>query len=534
MCGQLAAQQPRLPQDTPRTPQPAPRAAPLAIDRERFPDQVPPGAGDLKLRLVAVVLVGNKALPSSRFAPLWESLLGKEVTLAAVFELAAAISAEYRRAGFVLSQAFVPRQEIDQANGRVSIRVSEGFVGLVSLSREVPGSARLLGMMEPVQWERPLTLGTLERRLLLLNDLPGVQARASIRAGEQVNATNLELQVDRVTSAFSLSVHNRTSEAVGPVRVEASAERRGLLGDFDRHALRWVGSGNQRLNLLAYNGDQPLGHGGTVGSWSASISKSKPKSGTVFQLDTDSTSGSLGLSHPLLRSRAANFTARVAMASYDGSSDVAGGLQLSAESLRTVRAGFSLDFVDGLSGVNLFDVEVARGTTWFGASRPGDESLARSDSNPQFTKATIYAARLQSLGGEWSVLAAITGQAADDLLSSSEQFSLGGDVFLRAYDPSELLGDTGAAAKFELRYNAQFGPAALATLYAFVEAGEVKVKSVGGPSTRERAGSSGLGVRLSGPSGVRGYVELAKPHRKATAKNGDESARAFAGIGIDF
>ncbi len=533
--GEPSAQaQERLPQDAPRAPQPAARHVPLVVDRERFAEQAPAGAQELRFRLAAVELTGNRALSNAQLAPLWAPLLGKETTLAAVFELAAQITATYRRAGYILSQAIVPAQEINQADGRVRIRVAEGFVSQVTVNADERRRARLLAMLEPIQDERPLTLPTLERQLLLLNDLPGVSTRAALRAGQEPNSAILDLQAQADDGAFSLSAHNRVAEAVGPVRYEASAERRGLVGAFDRHALRWVGSGNQQLNLLAYSGEAPLGRSGTHVSWSASSSRSRPKSGTIFQLDTDSSNASLGLSHPWLRSRTVNVGTRLVLVAYNGASEVAGGLQLSEERLRPLRVGFALDGADALGGVNLLDLEVSRGLDGLGASRPGDSSLSRLGSNPQFTKTTLYLARLQSLGGEWSLLLAGTGQETKDLLSSAEQFSLGGEVFLRAYDPSELLGDTGAAGKLELRRNLQLGAALAGTVYAYYDHGSVKLRSAGGPAASQWAFSAGLGIRLSGLGGTRGFLEVAKPGHKPTHRDGDEKARVFAGIGIDF
>jgi len=526
--------QERLPQDSPRAPQPAARGVPLVVDRERFAEQAPPGAQELRFRLAAVELTGNRALPTAQLALLWAPLLGKETTLAAMFELAGQITAAYRRAGYILSQAIVPAQEINQAEGRVRIRVAEGFVSQVTVNADDRRRARLLAMLEPIQWERPLTLSTLERQLLLLNDLPGVSTRAALRAGQEPNSAILDLQAQADGSAFSLSVHNRTAESVGPVRYEASAERRGLIGAFDRHALRWVGSGNEQLNLLAYSGEAPLGHGGTQVSWSASTSRSRPKSGTIFQLDTDSSNASLVVSHPWLRSRTVNVGTRAVLAAYNGSSEVAGGLQVSDEKLRPLRVGLAIDGADSLGGVNLLDLEVSRGLDGLGASRAGDSALSRLGSNPQFSKTTLYLARLQSLGGEWSLLLAATGQETKDLLSSAEQFSLGGEVFLRAYDPSELLGDTGAAGKLELRRNVQLGAAVAGTVYAYYDHGAVKQRSTGGPATSQWAFSTGLGIRLSGPGGTRGFLEVAKPGHKPTNRDGDEKARVFAGIGIDF
>jgi len=532
----------RLPQDTARDMQPAQRGPLLSVDRERFAEQVPAGADTTVFRLTGIDLVGNTAIPTPRLEALWAGLVGRDIPLSAVFEVAAAIGAAYRDAGFVLSQAVVPQQQIDQSGARVRIRVAEGYVSAIIVAGDVPGAARILRMLAPVRDERPLTLATLERHLLLLGDLPGIQAQASLRAAAEDNAAALELTVVRSATAASLSWSNRTARSVGPHRAEAAVEHRGTFGDFDRHALRWVGSGSRRLNLLAYSGSTPLGERGLAMSWSASATRSQPRAGELFQFATRSDGLSLGLAYPMLRSRTANLAWRAALAGYNGRSDIVDGLPVSNERLRSVRLGLAADLTDAFGGINLVDAEAVRGLSGLGASRSGDPALPRTGSQPQFTKLTLYAARLQSLGGEWSLLAAATAQASNDLLSSAEQLGLGGEVFLRAYDPSELLGDRGRAAKIELRYNTPPGlflgllSGLQATAYGYYEGGTVRTlaSAEAAAASSASAAAGGIGLRFSVPHGVKGYLEIAKPIHRPTAHDGDKRARVFAGIGVDL
>ena len=531
VCQAQTPNSPRLPQDIPQERQVAPRDLPLSIDRDRFSEQVPAGAAELIFHLDAIELDGNKTLPTSQFEPLWSDLLGQDIPLSAIFGIAARISSAYREAGYVLSQALVPRQEISQRDGRVRIRVAEGYISRITITPGIPGGDRIQAMLTPLTIERPLTLATLERRLLLLNDLPGVRAQASLRASEAENAADLELVVEQAPMAYSLSGSNRVPIAVGPLQFEASAERRGLFGAFDRHVLRWVGSASARLNVLAYNGDVPVGYDGALVSWSASASRANPSSGETFNLDTRSENYSVGASYPIIRSRAANLGVRGTLLAYNGSSDITAGENLARDRFRSFRIGLTADLTDSLGGVNLVDVEFAKGLSGLGASQQGEPLLGRLGTNPQFSKGTLYAARLQSLGGEFSLLLAVTAQASGDILPSSEQFSLGGDLFLRAFDASELLGDKGQAGKAEFRYNFATGPL-VSTLYAYYDSGRLTVHNIDGSQTNTSAISTGLGVRLTGPRGIRGYIEVAKPGKRPTDRYGDERARVFAGIGI--
>ncbi len=83
-------------------------------------------AAKIHFTLTAVVVDGATVFTNADFVPLYQSLVGKNVALAQIFELRDAITAKYRRAGFVLSQAIVPPQKI--TGGVVHIRVIEGYL----------------------------------------------------------------------------------------------------------------------------------------------------------------------------------------------------------------------------------------------------------------------------------------------------------------------------------------------------------------------------------------------------------------------
>lgn len=482
----------------------------------------------MSFTLGAVQISGNSALSTEHLSPLWADRLGKPISLAQAFGIGASISAQYRQAGYILSQAVVPAQDLNTV-GAVNLRIEvlEGYVDRVTFTG-IEGS-KLDAYLAPVRAERPLKLATLERSLLLVGELAGVSAQANIRAGVAPNASDLEIVVARSVREFSLSMHNRSAPSQGRIRYEGSASFRGVLGNFDRHDLRLITSGDERLNLLAYSGEVPLGSNGLKAQLSASTSRSEPTS-VLTNIDTRSDNVSLGLSYPLLRSRQSSVALRTSLGGYNNSSDTTAG-RISEDRIRALRAGITADYADTIGGISLLDVEVSKGLKGLGASNAGDPLL--KGAVPDFSKVTLYAARLQSLGGSWSLLFAATAQSSGDRLPTSEQLGLGGDTFLRAYDPSEVIGENGSAGKIELRYNQAFGPVE-STLYAFFDAGEVRRKQVAAPAQRFALSATGLGIRFSGPRRTKGYLEVAKPMNRIVASQGDKHVRVFAGLGIDF
>jgi hemolysin activation/secretion protein len=521
---------PRNPQEAQKEPQPASREGVLSLPNERFFDQAPAGADRERLRLHAVQLIGNQALSTEALQPLWQAMLGQDVTLQQLYELAARITARYREAGYALSQVIVPVQDLQRSGATVQLRVIEAYIGAVRVNpADARGAAQIRAALGPVLAEKPVTLVTLENRLLALNDLPGVSAQANIAPGAQSGASDIELSIQQRRFSGSASLHNRVSKATGPVRLDVGVDAYGLFGAFDHHGLRVNSSGNNRLMLLSYNGDASLSVGGASVSWSLSQSRSKPQTGAAFNLDTDSTTAAFGVSYPLLRGRMTNLSLRGNLSSYNGKTELRQTGVLEAQQLRTLRLGVSADRSDTAGGINLLDVELTKGLTGLGASTSEQLSSARFGVKPGFTKLNVYAARLQDLGGAWSALLAVQGQHTSDLLPNAEQFGLGGDVFLRGYSPSEILGDKGFAAKLEVRWNQNLGAVA-ATMYAYAETGRTTLRGVfGDPNVNTTVHSYGLGLRATLPGGLRGYLEIAKPQGRDTDR-GNQEARGFAGL----
>ncbi|MGQ7396584.1 POTRA domain-containing protein, partial [Streptococcus suis] len=86
--------------------------------------------------------------------------------------MAAAVSDVYRAAGFHLSRAIIPPQDV--ADGRLRLRVIEGSITDVVLKGEGAEEFGIRPMLDAVVAERPAQLATLERKLLLINGRPGV------------------------------------------------------------------------------------------------------------------------------------------------------------------------------------------------------------------------------------------------------------------------------------------------------------------------------------------------------------------------
>jgi len=534
-------QQPRQPRST--------SPLPGVTFKEELP-QAPPGADTTTFTLQSLDVSGNVVLSDDVLLGPYRAEIGKTISVQRVYEIAAGMTAVYRDAGYVLSAVVVPAQAI--AEGKVSLSAVEGYLSAVSVEGY---KGRRDGMVEAIgrdlTSEKPLRLATLERNLLLLNDLPGITAQGVLqRSATEPGGSDLTIRLARQATGFDAGVNNRGSEVQGPVRYEGGLTLNSLFGLF----------GETRFSFLAADPTSELKYGfishtsrltasGLDLRVYASKSRAEPELGVDFQdfnLETDTDQVGAELKYPIIRSRERNLYARGALTYHDGATDSTFPEEVTRDVISALRAGLTWDQVDRWNGVNIVDWEFAQGIDAFGASDEGDPQLSRDGGRPDFTKTTLYLARLQSLGSGWSILLAGSGQYAFTNLLSPEEFAFGGEPFGRAYDSSELVGDSGAAGKLELRYTFDALGRGGLTTYGFYDTGRVWRRL--GPNERqgecsafdqsacEEDGASayGGGLRFTLSSWLTGYVEIAVPIDQIVVAEGDDDPRYFAGLRVQF
>ena len=93
--------------------------------------EAPPGAAETTLVIRQIRIVGATVYTAAQLAEVYADLIGKTVTLQAVYDLAQRITAKYGGDGYVLSRAIVPVQELDPNGAVVKIQVVEGYIETV-------------------------------------------------------------------------------------------------------------------------------------------------------------------------------------------------------------------------------------------------------------------------------------------------------------------------------------------------------------------------------------------------------------------
>lgn len=520
----------------PRPPPPAPPVFTLPSLPEASPSDAPRTA---TFTLLGVQVVGATAFGADELFDAYAAMLARPVGAAELDAIATRLVDRYRQAGYALVSAFAPPQLGE--NGIAVFRVIEGRIERIEIDGDVPreAAARIEATAAPMLGEHPSRLATLERRLLLIGDLPGIdigQPRLrAIDAGTGRFELVIPARFRRAEAAAILD--NRGSRDYGPVQLWTS----GAINAYDPQAAWTVQAGlltapaSPRELLYGQVGlTRSLGRDGI--QLRAQLSGSRNVAGGPLG-EVDARTGSarltVGLAYPLLRARRSSLWGAVVAEAVRLVEDRA-QRRFFVDELRVLRASISASHLDGTGASNWAALQASLGIDALGASGPG-ALRSRQGADARFAKLRFDAARVQPLGGPWSIELRAAAQIADDALFSAEAFELGGARIGRAFEPGALSGDHGIAGGLELRVDdaLRLPTIGLVTAFAFADGGAVWNEAASGLA-RETLASAGFGLRARFGERWRTSLELAQPVAGSVRSLRGQGPRLYFSVAAGF
>lgn len=488
--------------------------------------------GDTKpqFKLTSVSIVGAKTLSPESLAVAYHPYIGKAVSLADLAAISEKISDLYRAAGYHLSRAIVPPQDIE--GGRLVVQVIEGSITDIVLKGKGAGQFGSQRLMEVIKAERPSRRETLEQQLLLANDVPGLKiSDASIEEiGPSTGKFRLILQVETWHVFVALGGDNRGTTAVGPTQTYLASALNSVItgGDALGLNLSTVPDAPREQQFYRLSYELPIRDDGTRIGGAASYSEiwpddSRRETRTRSQIESYSVWATV----VARRSRESSAWMTVAARLTNDSEKDSEGVNYD-DRIRSLGLTGTYQWNDRLDGSNNLVASVTHGADIFGASEKGDPQLSRNDGSGKFFKLNLSIERDQKLSDGWSIYGSAVGQIASTALLSSEEFYLGGVLFGRGYDSGELSGDNGIAGSLELRFDQKMNedPIEGFQLYGFIDGGTIWNIREGADDTLSLA-SAGAGVRLDITRDLRAGVEVAWPLDYRSVANEDRDPRVF-------
>ncbi|WP_129778241.1 ShlB/FhaC/HecB family hemolysin secretion/activation protein [Peristeroidobacter soli] len=462
----------------PRTP--APATPDVAVrDTDLTPESA--AASQTRVEVRGYQVSGNTVFSDEQLLALVAQQTGSK-TLAEIEQIAAVITRYYRDHGYMVARAYLPYQEI--RGGIVRLDILEGRYGELRVKNGSKiADRRLHATVERAACGRSCTgelirERPLERGMLRLSDLPGIQVRGELQPGREVGTSDVVVNVEP-TRGFrgSVDATNYGGRYVGRERATLAAAYANPLGIGDQ--VNFQGAYSQGSTYAGLGYDLPVNYRGTRLFVSAyRMDYELQEAFEALGAEGDTVGGEIGLTHSLFRDSRRSLGARVTYAYKSVKDDVA-----VVETSNERRASTYAATLDGaLNDDWLGRVATNRVSLGYTAgeldirdplSAAIDAVTVRTDGH--FDKMVYWLSRTQYITDRWSVYLRVTGQIAAQNLDSSEKFYLGGPSAVRAYPVGEAAGDRGYLASAEVR-RTFFGPfGGISEVSAFYDRGHIRV-----------------------------------------------------------
>ena len=459
-----------------------------------------------RLRVVGIRFTGASALTETELIQVSGFVPGQRYSFAELHEFAARITSHYRSLGYFLAQTYIPSQDVTE--GLVQFQVVEGQYGTIKLTNPSRMSDHVAGhVLESLKSAGAVTAPDLERRLLLLSDLPGVKVKSVLVPGASTGTTDLQVDIsDGRTFGGTVEADNHGNLFTGTQRAGASVFFNQPAGIGDLATIRALTSGAD-LTYGQATYQAQLG-GLTAGMSLADLRYKLNGEFASIQSSGSAQVRSFYLSYPIVRSRKANLSIQWSSDEkvlFDRT-EVGSVGNTSEKFARLSTATLRGDFRDSWGpALNDYAATWTHGSIDLRDPIVRELDLLSAHSQGDFDKLTFSVGRLQHASANVQLYARLSGQWASKNLDASEKFSLGGAGSVRAFPSGEAAGDEGASLTLEVRSNLPQLAEQLTgklQLVAFLDAGFIHVNKqpweADTAANRRELQGAGLGLAYTG------------------------------------
>lgn len=390
----------------------------------------------------------------------YQQLAGKtgqpaKLTFAQMQGVADKIVARYRKAGFIVSNAFLPAQTIS-ADRIVHVQVLEGQIGKIIVKGTKRYRPSVISASAQKLRGKPLLKSDVDTALLYARDLPGVSVSSTFEPGAQTGDTDLLMIANEAKRPYQITVgaSNYGTDLTGQYRADLGVEWDNPLGigdTFNANAEYALDPNNNLYGSLSYRAPVPIEPGITavVG---ASRSELQIDNGTFAALDVKgpTTQYYAGMDWKFINDD--DLKAIGTLHFIDEESKLSSlGTNLSDEKFTLAELTLGMMQTDRrFNGVNILQLGVRQAINDY--SNPVD--LVSPGHSSDFTVAKLSYTRLQFLTQTQRLYFKFVGQYTNDALIPLEQFVLGGPDSVRSYPIADALRDRGYYTSLEYHVDA--------------------------------------------------------------------------------
>lgn len=387
----------------------------------------------------------------------------EEMSIGQLQDVANKVTDMYRSAGFVIAQAYIPQQKVE--DGIVNIHVQEGVLGRVVVEDNEFYSTPLIQNIFSQLESKSVTKQSLENALFSLSDYPGLVAYGVLRPGTNVGESDLLVKVqEEERRGYTLRLDNYGTESTGKNRFTLSYTENNLFGNADSLDLSFLQTFTPTNNL--YGGikyKSPVGSHNTLVGGGVSSNTYDVGGLQIEGISGEVNTSNIFVSHQFKRSRSSNVFGKLDLVRKAAETKIPTAL-LNEVTLSALVLEMGFDMLDKkYQGINQGTIKLTQGLEDFlgstgpdAAANSGRDGYSGELATSDFAKFGWNLARLQLIDKHQNILLRFSGQYSGDLLVPVEQAGLGGPNNVRAYEPSVMLRDSSVFLSVDWNFNAPF------------------------------------------------------------------------------
>ena len=489
----------------------APLVAPAPVAKPA-PAQIEIAAPGQSYPVTEITMEGATVYPASVLNGFFANL-GPTPTGAALGDAAQALLDRYRADGYIFTTV---TPGYDPATRRLTIRVVEAHIAELKLDGDIgPVATQIHRFLDHLVQSGPINQATLERWLLLVQDMPGITIHAVLQPSDtEPGALTLVAKLARKRFDILITANNHGAPNLGP---------EGALLVVAANSFTQWGERTEISLLRSINGTQIFGQAATEFYLGASGLKLRLQAGSgttdpsgslgILGYHAVTTTAGLALSYPVIRGRQQSWALGMTLDALESHTvnQAVGPALVGRDNLRVVRllSDYTRNDIwlgDARPAASSVALRLSQGVPGLGSTRNGDPLAARVGERVGFTKIGFEVGRNQNLlhVGETSSIAlqtTLAGQVSRGVLPPAEKYFLGGDRLNRGYYAGQVTGDSALAASAELQINSSWTTDLFSAqriigiqYYTFFDWGETWENQA--TDANRRLASFGLGARL--------------------------------------
>ncbi|ATB68951.1 Heme/hemopexin transporter protein HuxB [Sulfurospirillum diekertiae] len=410
----------------------------------------------------------------------------------------------YREEGYFVARAYIPKQNMKE--GILEIAVVEGTYGVFHLNNSsLVSDKHVQAMLNAVKDENVISVNTLERAMLIINDTPGVKVTgADVKPGAAVGTSDFDMTTE-ATNPYSAYIvgDNYGSKYTGRYRTNVGVSANSPLGYGDKLGMNGVMSTTSDLKNGKIYYNFPLMANGLRGELTASrTTYSLAEEYAALDALGHSTTLEASLIYPLIKTRLETLDVTLGYAHKNMKDEVRSTGTVTPKESDAANLTFAYMrncLLFGLNSTANASITLTKGNLSFHDADALIQDLTGAQTNGDYTKVSGSLEKSIQLNPEYALTTSLRFQKAlnSKNLDGSEDFSLGGAYGVRAFPDGEHSAENGYLLGAELFYTLPRVEGINHKVSLFADTGYAKMENAISGSEGRQLSDIGLGYQAS-------------------------------------